>query len=189
MKKLIVIIIVLLSIVYFAYGIFQSEENTIMTNESSFETDFEIIQPPTLIQANNAKNEDLVPTGKKRAEISNQYENLAEKQALTKSTRKQLSDLYKSKNVNYTTLGEMLDKIQAQSHNSQEVSSQFERIKHNLELAKKIAALTKRLHVDKGGNRKVLDQTILDELLVLQKQLILPLNNIDFDSENNNAKD
>ena len=182
MNKLMVFIIALLLVFYFSYGIF-NVGNTKKIIETPVSSNIKIIQPPTLLKSE--KFEDVTRVYQhNNHEIIEGKNNLTAKQVRTKENRKQLSDLYTSKNVNYTSLGDVIETIQSNDNSSEELTKNLDRIKHNLVIAKKIAALTKRLHVDKGGKRKVLDQSVLDELIGIQKQFVFPVYTVKNRGEN-----
>lgn len=171
-KTTVIIIIVLLSIVYLAFDKFLSIDNPVQPTSTEIGSDFSVIKPPTFsTNPNDMKESDDMSfvqntedNGLNQSEIV-----LSERQ----SNRQELIKLYQNKNITYATLGDILDKINPQKSISGNTKANLVRIKHNLVLSKQIATLTKILHKDVNGEKEF-DQSVLDQIVDLQKQIILP---------------
>jgi len=185
-KTTLIVIIVLLLIGYFAFDKFLSEDTPIHTNmEKNVDSDFAVIKPPDI---NTAVNDDSNSDGLYTDQVgdSNQSVTPNSVKAERQSNREQLLELHRNKKVTFVTLGDYIDKIQLQGNTSKSVNTQLERIKHNLKISKEMAELTKKLHVEING-KKEFDQNVLDQLLEIQKQLLIPTV-VSISSENENAK-
>ena len=179
-KITVILIIALIAIVYLAFDKFISIDSPAITNSPN-ETGmgFTAIKPPTV----STKPIDLKNNSGSSFENKSDNNDLATKQQNARSQRKvdrkKLIDLYNSDNKNYDTLGNFLEKINANKGASIGTKEHIERIKHNLVISKKIAALTKELYTDVDGEKEF-NNAVLDQITALQNQLILPFGLVDY---------
>lgn len=181
-KVSVILMIVMFSIIYLVYGMFLSDD-TQNTSTEELNNRFETIKPPTLITNTvdlDSKTNDLLTV---QNEEGNQQNTTGFSKLKRISAREELLDLYKNKKTNYITLGEMIEKIQSEKNTSKNVIEHLDRVKHNLEIAKKMAAFTKHLHVEIDG-KKEFNNEVFKKLLEIQKQMIIPYSNVNYTVEN-----
>ncbi|MCF6301388.1 MAG: hypothetical protein L3J52_09770, partial [Proteobacteria bacterium] len=88
-----------------------------------------------------------------------------------RSARKQLIDLYHNKaKYNTKSLSALITKIESQNNYSNNIIPDLKRVKHNLEISRKIAVLSKNIIISKGEVKEV-DPNVLKSIIALQKQL------------------
>ncbi len=184
-KTTLIVIILSLLIGYFAFDKFLSEDSSLNSTLNTEPTKFTVIKPPNI----STVNDDSQFNGQydEASTDNNQTTNIGEPRSKRLTYREELIDMQKNKKATYESLGDVLEKINMQKSTSKTVKENVTRIKHNLVLSKKIAALTKKLHIDKDGDKE-LDKNVLAEILEIQKQLKIPSMIVNYDSEDINVK-
>jgi len=178
-KLTLITIILVISIVYFAFKLFIPNENEEIQNNNQI-NNVEIIKPIDVIDRSVIDaDKQGIEENKLKIEKNLTTDELAK--SIRKSNREELIALKNNKEINYITLGEMIKKIQSQDVTNEGVKANLDRIKHNVEIAKKMAELTKRLHVEVDG-KKEMDEDVYAQLLKIQKELILPAYNLTSDN-------
>ena len=181
-KMTLLLIIGLLSIVYVAYQIFISDEPVPTSDNNITISNIEVIKPIDIVDKSKSEFDQLGGFSEKQSNIDDGQQSKYSAQQARKTNREKLIELKNTKNINYQTLGEMIENIQSQDVTSDDVMVNLDRIKHNVEIAKQMAELTKNLHVEIDGTKEM-DHEVFEKLLEIQKGIILPSNNLSFSSE------
>lgn len=174
MNKITVLLLIgVCSIVYYAYHVFISDIPAEKI-DNQVESQVKVIQPLDISKksdsSEDSRENDLIST---QSLIEDEQDRKTNKAIKRKEYRAKLIDLKNNKKLNYATLGEMIENIKSDNIASEDMSSDVDRIKHNLAIAKQMAELTKNLHTEIDGEKEF-NHDVYEQLLEIQNGLIIP---------------
>lgn len=164
------LLIVLISVIYLAFDFFIPDVNVKNQIDDNSTEQITVIQPLKLEE--NRIQDDII--------TENSHSNLDfRKPRESDPINKEVSETQVLNNLgkNYATLGEILDRRPPIKEGlMDDLAEDIQRAKYNLEISKKMAAMTKDIYyLDENGERQM-NQETLDKIHELRKKLIVQVN-------------
>ena len=169
-KMYALLLVVLISVIYLAFDFFIPDETVKKQIDDNSTEQLTVIQP--LKVEENMIQDDIV-TENSNSDLDFRKPRESDPIAEEVSETQILNNLGK----NYATLGEILDRGPALKEGVMEdLVEDIQRAKYNLEISKKMAAMTKDIYyLDENGERQM-NQETLDKIHELRKKLIVKVN-------------
>lgn len=168
-KITVILIIVIISIIYLAYGRYILDNAPIYTNLNS-STEFVVIKPLSI----NNKNNELFDPKVNTTDDNSKTKNNQLIQRDKKNLRKELLELNQNRNkLRYVKLAQLMDKIGNNKEFQPGSPVDIKRLKHNLKVTQEITKLSQELFNTEAQDY---EQSAINiaKLMELQMKLIVP---------------